>query len=167
MTIRTATPDDAADLVALLRAGALVATDDEGDLGPYRAALSDIATVPGNDVLVAVLDGRVVGTCQLIVFRHLQHAGGHCAELESMHVAPDVRGGGVGGVLLEAAVDRARAAGCYRIQLTSNRVRTDAHRFYERHGFAPSHAGFKRPLEPPTDRPVGGSVSGQERVEEA
>ena len=149
MTVRTATPDDAGDLVALLRAGALVATEDDPDPGPYRAALSDIAATPGNDVLVAVLDGRVVGTCQLIVFRHLQHAGGHCAELESMHVAPDVRGSGVGGVLLEAAVDRARAAGCYRIQLKSNRARTDAHRFYERHGFAPSHAGFKRSLGPP------------------
>ena len=151
MSIRTATPDDAGDLVALLRAGALVAMDDDPDLDPYRAALSDIATLSGNDVLVAVLDGRVVGTCQVIVFRHLQHAGGRCAELESMHVAPDVRGQGVGGVLLEAAVDRARAVGCYRIQLTSNRARTDAHRFYERHRFEPSHAGFKRLLDPPTD----------------
>ena len=150
VTIRTATPDDAGVLVALHRAGALVDTDADPDLGPYRAALADIAATPGNDVLVAELDGRVVGTCQLIVLRHLQHAGGRCAELESMHVAPDVRGSGVGGVLLEAAVDRARAAGCYRIQLTSNRVRTDAHRFYERHGFAPSHAGFKRLLDPPT-----------------
>ena len=152
VSVRLATPDDAGDVLALHRAGALVLTeDDHHDPAPYRAALSDIVATPGNDVLVAVLDGRVVGTCQLIVFRHLQHAGGRCAELESMHVAPDVRGGGVGGILLEAAVDRARAAGCYRIQLTSNRARTDAHRFYERHGFAPSHAGVKRLLDPPTD----------------
>jgi len=67
-----------------------------------------------------------------------------------MHVRPDLRGTGVGGVLLEAAVDVARAAGCYRIQLTSNAARTDAHRFYERHGFTPSHVGFKRLLDPPS-----------------
>ena len=146
--IRTATPDDAGDLVALLRAGALAPTEDDTDLTPYRAALADIAADPGTDVLVAVLDGRVVATCQLLTIRHLQHGGGRCAELESMHVAPEVRGRGVGGVLVESAVDRARTAGCYRVQLTSNLARADAHRFYERHGFTPSHVGFKRLLDP-------------------
>lgn len=135
-------------MVALLQAGALTQDADDTDLAPYRVALADIGATPGTDVLVAVLDGRVVGTCQLITFRHLQHGGGRCAELESMHVAPEVRGRGVGGVLVESAVDRARDAGCYRVQLTSNLVRTDAHRFYERHGFSPSHVGFKRLLDP-------------------
>jgi GNAT superfamily N-acetyltransferase len=153
VTVRTATPDDAADLVGLLRAGALVPTGEyhDPDLGSWRETLTNLAATPGNDVLVAEVDGRVAGTCQLIVFRHLQHGGGWCAELESMHVAPDLRGSGVGGVLLEAAVERARAAGCYRVQLTSNRARNDAHRFYERHGFTPSHVGYKRLLGPPTD----------------
>ncbi len=148
--VRPATPDDAAALVALLRAGALGPTDDgaDGDLAPYRAALADIGATPGTEVLVAELDGRVVGTCQLVTFRHLQHRGGRCAELESVHVAPDVRGHGVGGVLVEAAVEAARAAGCYRVQLTSNVARSDAHRFYARHGFTASHVGFKRPLGP-------------------
>jgi GNAT superfamily N-acetyltransferase len=148
VVVRTATPDDAADVVALLQAGALTQDADDTDLAPYRVALADIGATPGTDVLVAVLDGRVVGTCQLITFRHLQHGGGRCAELESMHVAPEVRGRGVGGVLVESAVDRARDAGCYRVQLTSNLVRTDAHRFYERHGFSPSHVVFKRLLDP-------------------
>ena len=66
-----------------------------------------------------------------------------------MHVAPEARGTGSGGVLLEDAVARARAAGCYRVQLTSNAVREDAHRFYARHGFTPSHVGYKRPVDPP------------------
>ena len=96
--------DDAAVLVDLLAAGALVATgEDPVDLAPYRAALVDIAGTPGADVLVAEQDGEVVGTCQLITFRHLQHHGGRCPEIESMHVRPDVRGNGVGGGLLEAA----------------------------------------------------------------
>ena len=102
---------------------------------------------------MAVRHGEVVGTCQLITFRHLQHGGGRCAEIESMHVRPDVRGTGVGGVLLEAAVEAAVVAGCYRVQLTSNAARTDAHRFYERHGFVASHVGFKRLLDPPDRLP--------------
>ena len=152
IVVRTATPDDAGVLVDLLAAGALVTSgEDPVDLAPYRAALADIAATSGTDVLVAERDGEVVGTCQLITFRHLGHHGGRCAEIESMHVRPDVRGNGVGGVLLEAATAAARAAGCYRIQLTSNAVRTDAHRFYRRHGFDPSHVGFKRLLDPPVE----------------
>jgi len=149
IAVRPATPDDAGTLVELLRAGALSTSDeDAGDLTPYRAALADIAATPGTDVLVAERDGEVIGTCELLTFRHLQHRGGRCAEVESMHVRPDLRGTGVGGVLLEAAVEAARAAGCYRVQLTSNAARTDAHRFYEHHGFTSSHVGFKRLLDP-------------------
>jgi GNAT superfamily N-acetyltransferase len=92
---------------------------------------------------VAERRGEVVGVCQLLVFRHLQAKGGLCAELESVHVHPDHRGTGIGGSLVGAAVDRARALGCYRIQLTSNRQRDDAHRFYESLGFAPTHVGYK------------------------
>jgi len=150
--VRSATPDDAGHLVDLLRAGALGPPhEDPTDLAPYREALADIAVDPRGEVLVAVQDGEVAGMCQLIVFRHLHHRGGLCAEVESMHVRPDLRGTGVGGVLLDAAVEAARSGGCYRVQLTSNAVRTDAHRFYERHGFTPSHVGFKRSLVPVAD----------------
>jgi GNAT superfamily N-acetyltransferase len=64
-----------------------------------------------------------------------------------MHVHPDHRARGIGAVLLAAAVERARAAGCFRVQLTSNKARVDAHRFYLRHGFEESHEGFKLLLE--------------------
>jgi GNAT superfamily N-acetyltransferase len=63
-----------------------------------------------------------------------------------LHVHPDLRARGVGTVLMLAAIDRARRLGCYRVQLTSNAVREDAHRFYARLGFTPSHVGFKLDL---------------------
>ncbi len=149
LVVRSATPDDARVLVDLLQAGALgPPQEDPSDLEPYRAALAEIAATPGTEVLVAERDGHVVATCQLVTFRHLQHGGGMCAEVESMHVRPDLRGTGLGGLLLEVAAESARAAGCYRIQLTSNAARSDAHRFYERHGFVQSHIGFKRALDP-------------------
>ena len=143
--IRTATRHDAPRLVELLTMGALVSDkEDASQLAAYEAALDEIAATPGCDVLVAELHGVVVGMCQLITFRHVQERGRRCAELESMHVHPDHRSHGVGSVLLEAVVARAEELDCYRVQLTSNADRSDAHRFYERHGFAASHRGFKR-----------------------
>ncbi len=144
LTIRSARPADLATAVELLTFGALGPTDDDpSELGPYRDALDAIHATPGCDLLVAELDGAVVGVCQLIVFRHFMHRGRWCAEIESVHVHPSVRSQGIGAALLEATIDRARAAGCYRVQLTSNNDRVDAHRFYERLGFVPSHRGFK------------------------
>ncbi len=146
--IRSATPDDAEALIGLLAHGALVeGKEDPTRPEPYAEALAEIRSTPGNEVLVAELGGRVVGMCQLVVFRHIQGGGGLCGELESMHVHPDVRSQGIGQQLLEAAVTAASKAGCYRVQLTSNVARTDAHRFYLRHGFEPSHVGFKRLID--------------------
>jgi GNAT superfamily N-acetyltransferase len=144
VSIRDAVPGDAARLVELLQQGAArPGKEDPADLGPYRRALSEIAADPRNRVLVAEVDGEVVGTCQVLAFRHLQEHGGLCAEVESLHVHPGLRGRGLGGRLLAAAVQVARDWGCYRVQLTSDKVRTDAHRFYERAGFTRSHEGFK------------------------
>ncbi len=149
VTVRGARAEDIPRLVELLDHGALVeGKEDASAVGAYAAALAEIDATPGCRVLVAELDGTVVGVCQLIVFRHLQHRGGRCAEIESMHVHPDHRGTGIGARLLAAAVASARASGCYRVQLTSDRLRSDAHRFYGREGFEPSHVGFKQVLGP-------------------
>ncbi len=146
LVIRRATEADLERVVGLLLLGpppgGHVPDEDPGDLAPYREALSEVDRGDGA-LLVAEDNGRVVGVCQLIVFRHLQSRGGRCAEIETMHVHPDQRGRGVGAALLNHAVERARALGCYRVQLTSNAAREDAHRFYERLGFVPSHVGFK------------------------
>lgn len=145
--VRDMRPEDLARAVQLIELGSLVeGEEDPGDLEPYQAAFEEIVRTPGNWVLVAERDGVVVGVCQLITFRHLQAHGGRCAELESVHVHPDHRSQGIGGLLVETAVERARSAGCYRVQLTSNAARVDARRFYERHGFTASHIGFKRLL---------------------
>jgi GNAT superfamily N-acetyltransferase len=132
--------------VELFEHGSLVGgKEDPSDLGPYRTALGEIAAAAGG-VLVAEVRGDVIGVCQLIVFRHLQAKGGLCAELESVHVHPDHRGRGIGHALVHEAIARARELGCYRVQLTSNHARTDAHGFYRALGFEASHEGFKLAL---------------------
>jgi GNAT superfamily N-acetyltransferase len=150
LVIRPADEAELGRIVELLMLGVVPdgppSTEDPHDLDPYEAALRDI-DIGGGVVLVAALGGDVIGVCQLIVFRLLQAHGGLCAEVESVHVHPDHRGTGVGGALLREAIARARALGCYRVQLTSNTARSDAHRFYGRLGFEPSHVGFKMRLQ--------------------
>lgn len=144
--MRSARADDLESIVRCIAAGALVeGKEDPSDLEPYRAALADAQTPP-SDVLVAEADGEVVGVAQLIVFRHVQVHGAWCAELESVHVRADRRGNGIGAVLVETAIERARSLRCHRVQLTSNMERRDAHRFWEQMGFTPSHIGYKLPL---------------------
>ena len=144
IAVRDARTEDLPRMVALLAGGAMTAKEDPSDLAPYATAFDAIAADPSAALMVADDDGEVVGVLQLFVLQHLQERGGRCAEIESVHVAADRRSQGIGAVLVEAAVERARAAGCYRVQLTSNLARPDAHRFYERLGFTPSHVGFKR-----------------------
>ena len=144
---REATEADLARIVELFEHGSLVeGKEDPTDLSPYRAALNEIAAGAGG-VLVAEAGGEVVGVCQLIIFRHLQAKGGLCAEVESVHVHPRHRGQGIGSLLMGAVIARARELGCYRIQLTSNDARPEAHRFYTALGFVDSHHGFKLQLQ--------------------
>ncbi|MDE3082419.1 MAG: GNAT family N-acetyltransferase [Acidobacteriota bacterium] len=134
---------------------AAAAIINEGTLAPgaehperedeYWAAVEEVRARRG-DVLVAVDDDVVVGVCQVIVFRHFQHTGGWCAELESVYVRSDRRGQRIGAAMLDVAESLARAAGCYRVQLTSRNVRVDAHRFYLAHGYEQSSQGFRKSL---------------------
>ena len=101
----------------------------------------------GGDVLVARRGDEVVGVVQVMVLTHFQHHGGVCVELESFQVREDRRSQGIGKTLLAAAEELARSVGAYRVQLTSNVARLDAHRFYLREGYVQGHAGFKKLLE--------------------
>ena len=145
--LRDALASDVDDLVGLLIDGRDGSYDDPTRIADYLDALHEIEGRDDAYLLVAELGGRVVGMLQLFTFRHLQHRGGRCAEIESMRVADDVRDRGIGSRLLNHAVNRARELGCYRVQLTSNDDRDDAHRFYEQHDFVATHKGFKRYLD--------------------
>lgn len=119
--------------------------EDETNVEAYWRAIEETRRRDG-DVLVAELDGEVVGVCQVLIFPHFQHTGGWCAELESVHVRSDVRSRGVGAAMLTVAEEMARAHGCYRIQLTSRNFRTEAHRFYLAQGYELTSQGFKKLL---------------------
>ncbi|CAM5440306.1 GNAT family N-acetyltransferase OS=Streptomyces tendae OX=1932 GN=GUR47_21195 PE=4 SV=1 [Streptomyces tendae] len=83
------------------------------------------------------------GTLQLTVVPGLSLRGAVRSIIEGVRIHGDERGSGLGTQLIEWAIEESRRQGCHLVQLTSDRTRTHAHRFYERLGFAASHTGFK------------------------
>jgi len=116
------------------------------DLTPYLAALERLQGDPHQHVVVAVREGRVVGTLQLTIVPGLSRRGATRSIIEGVRIHADERGSGLGTRLIEWAVDESRRQECHLVQLTSDKTRTDAHRFYERLGFTASHTGFKLQL---------------------
>ncbi len=144
LEIRAATPDDLPAIVAMLADDPLGAQrESPDDLTPYRNALERLAADPNQHVVVAVREGRVIGTLQLTIIPGLSHRGATRALIEAVRIHADERGSGLGSRLIEWAIDTSRRLDCQMVQLTSDKARTDAHRFYERLGFTASHEGFK------------------------
>ncbi len=147
LTIRRATAEDVPAIVAMLADDELGALrESPADLAPYERAFAAI-DASGHEVLVvAEQDGAVVGTLQLTVLHGLSRRGASRAQIEAVRVASTSRGEGLGERLVRWAVEEAAARGCAIVQLTSDKGRADAHRFYRRLGFAQSHEGFKLAL---------------------
>ena len=144
--IRPIRDDEVSQAVEVLVAGSYSPeTEDLKIFVNYLEAVRE-TRANGGEMLVAVDGHDVIGIVQVVIFRHFQRNGGYCCELESVHVRSDHRSQGIGGNLLRAAEELARSRNCYRIQLTSNNLRTDAHHFYETNGYVKSHLGFKKYL---------------------
>ncbi|MDH6700675.1 GNAT family N-acetyltransferase [Streptomyces sp. MAA16] len=147
LDIRSVTPDDVPAVVAMLADDPLGARrESPDDLTPYLAALERLSADPNQHLVVAVREGRVVGTLQLTIIPGLSRRGAVRSIIEAVRIHADERGSGLGTRLMEWAVDESRRQGCQLVQLTSDASRTDAHRFYERLGFTASHVGFKLQL---------------------
>ncbi|WP_328450534.1 GNAT family N-acetyltransferase [Streptomyces sp. NBC_00386] len=147
LEIRAADADDVPAIVAMLADDPLGARrESPDDLSPYLDALERLRRDPNQHLVVAVRDGRVVGTLQLTVIPGLSRRGATRSVIEAVRIHADERGGGLGTELIEWAVAESRRQDCRLVQLTSDASRTDAHRFYERLGFEASHVGFKLPL---------------------
>jgi GNAT superfamily N-acetyltransferase len=146
--VRRAARDDVPAIVALIAADQLGAAREVGDLAPYERAFAAIDADPAQ-LLVVVTDeaGAVAGTLQLTVIPGLARRGALRAQIEAVRVREDLRGQGLGHALLAWAIEEARRRGCALVQLTSDKRRAEAHRFYGRLGFTASHEGFKLRLE--------------------
>lgn len=146
LSFRPAAAADLPFLVDLIVEDSVVATSDDAAAatGPdYTAALAAIDADPNQEMLVVELGGERVGCFQLTYIPGLMRRGMWRGLVETVHIAPTQRNLGFGGEMMQWAVERCRARGCGMVQLTSNKKRADAHRFYRRLGFEQSHEGFK------------------------
>ena len=145
-SFREATAEDLPDVLALMTDDVLGSTREGLDIEHYRLAFERMQNEPGNHLIVGVRDGAIVATYQLTFISGLSLRAARRAQIETVRVASDLRGQGIGAAMIADAEARARAAGCALMQLTMNKSRTQTARFYQRLGFTPSHIGYKRDL---------------------
>jgi GNAT superfamily N-acetyltransferase len=146
LTYRAATPADLPFIITQIVDDSVVAVDDDpadATSEGYLKALAAIDADPNQEMFVVELDGERVGCFHLTYIPGLMRRGMWRGLIEVVHVVPERRNGGVGTAMMRWALDRCRDRGCGMAQLTSNKARIDAHRFYERLGFAKSHEGFR------------------------
>lgn len=146
LTFRPACETDLFEIVGLL------ADDPLGELREdlraplpeaYRAAFSAIESDPNQLLVVAEHNGAIVGTLQLSFLPGLARKGAWRGQIEAVRIAKDRRGCKLGEAMFAWAIDECRARGCSLVQLTTDKARPDAHRFYDRLGFEPTHVGYK------------------------
>ena len=146
--IRESRREDVPAIIALLADDPLgAAREDPKHLDAYLRGFAEVAAQSGNMILVAEREGTVVGCLQVTIIPGLSRQGMKRALIEAVRVSAACRGLGLGGRLIRHAIDLARTQGCGLVQLTSDKSRADAHRFYERLGFVASHIGFKLALD--------------------
>lgn len=107
------------------------------------AAFDAIDASPHDDLIVGEIGGEIVATCQLAFTPGLSRGGAWRMTIEAVRVGTSLRGGGIGRKMMAWAIDRARERGCRIVQLTTDKRRAGAHRFYESLGFTASHEGMK------------------------
>ncbi|WP_230531094.1 GNAT family N-acetyltransferase [Microvirga roseola] len=140
----------AEDLEAIIRLHEEDALGSHGDVWSpetrpaYEAAFAAIERSPENRLFVALDGGEIVGTFQLTFIPNLTGRGALRVKVESVKVKAARRSGGIGARIMAFAEEHARANGAAMLELTSNKTRKNAHRFYERLGFERSHEGFKK-----------------------
>ena len=148
--IRQALREDLPALVSIFAADAVGGHGDTTDpvaFADYVRAFAAIEASPDQVLYVVERGGEVVGTFQTMVTTTLTGRGSSAMIIEAVQTRADMRGQGIGAGMIEFAIAEAKGRGIKRVALTSNAIRKDAHRFYERLGFKPSHLGFKMALK--------------------
>ena len=157
VTLRRAAAGDVPEIVELLAADQLGATRDgissEDDLQLYLNAFDAIDADPAHLLVVAADGAQVIATMQVSFLPGLARRGALRAQIEAVRVRDDHRSRGLGAAMFQWAIEEARRRQCVLVQLTTDKSRADAQRFYERLGFIASHEGLKLKLIDEADRP--------------
>ncbi|MFC4403734.1 GNAT family N-acetyltransferase [Gracilibacillus xinjiangensis] len=112
----------------------------------YLKAFQAISSDPNNELIIAYQGEEIIGVQQITFTPYITHQGGWRATIEGVRTARTYRDKGIGTALIQWAIKRAKARGCHLIQLTTDKDRQDALRFYQRLGFKATHEGLKMKL---------------------
>jgi ribosomal protein S18 acetylase RimI-like enzyme len=148
MAIREARREDIRRMVEMLADDEVARgrEDLSGDMAAYHVAFDAIAADPNNALYVWDEDGAVMGCLQLTFIPGMSYHGSWIAKVEGVRVDRSLRSLGIGEQMMDAMIEKSRARGCKQLQLTTNKRRIDAQRFYRRLGFEASHEGMKLDL---------------------
>lgn len=150
LQFRNAQSNDLVTLVEMLANDALGSQRERFELPlpqNYLDAFDAIDQDPNNELVVAALDSQIVGLLQLTFIPSLTYRGGWRAQIEGVRIAPEHRGKGFGRKLLEWSIKRAKERRCHLVQLTTDKARPNALRFYQDLGFEATHEGMKLHLD--------------------
>ena len=145
--VRAATEDDITRILELYRQLVITTSQAEQRQNPSlddcQRVFAEISASPSHELLVAEDRGEVVGTLVLLIVPNLSHGARPWALVENIIVNEQYRRQGIGRLLMNYAVGKAKEAGCYKIELSSNKRRKGAHKFYRSMGFELSAHGFR------------------------
>ena len=147
---RRATKTDLPSIVRLLAdddLGSQRERDEEPLPESYYSAYEEIHEDPNHELIVAELNGEVIGTLHLMLLPSISFQGGLRAQIESVRIDNQHQNQGIGSQMMKWAIERAKARGAHIVQLTTHNSREDAHRFYKRLGFKGTHLGMKLSLK--------------------
>lgn len=131
------------ELLAQLSLDAPREQPDEPLPASYLASFEEIVADQRQRLLVIEAQGRIAGSAALIIVPNLSRQGRPYAIIENIVIDTAARGAGYGEQLVRYAIEEARKTRCYKLSLTSNKRRPDAHRFYEPLGFQSTHEGYR------------------------
>jgi ribosomal protein S18 acetylase RimI-like enzyme len=140
--IREATEDDLPAILAIY-SSAKIERDTGFSLEEARVHFGRFRQYPCFRIFVALVDGVIAGTYELLIMDNLAKRGKKSGVVEDVAVHPPYQGRGVGRAMMEHAQKTCRAADCYKVTLSSNLNREEAHRFYESLGFEPHGYSFR------------------------
>lgn len=150
VVVRRAEADDVPAIIDLIAADQLGATRDgvrtAADLAAYQAAFAAIDRDPAHLLVVGQAGADIVATMQLSFLPGLARRGALRAQIEAVRVDRAYRSHGLGSAIVTWAIGESRRRNCALVQLTTDKSRAAAHRFYERLGFTASHEGMKLTL---------------------
>jgi GNAT superfamily N-acetyltransferase len=146
LTLRKACFDDLEDIVALLFEDELGQKRESLSLPlapSYAEAFSKICEDPNSELIVAEFDSKLIGVLQITYLYHLTFQGSRVAHIEGVRIHKEHQKKGFGKKMFQWVIERAKAKGCNRVQLMTDKSRTEAHKFYKQIGFSSTHEGMK------------------------